>query len=277
MRIVLQFAVAAIAVTAFTSGVRADDRQVCFSVGSDAYKKDDVIDTGMRACTRMIQSGQYAGKNLAYVYRGRGYWKDRKGDYDAALEDFNEAIRLDPSHVEGYDYRSSVWKNKGNLERAIADLDMSIRLDPTYAAAYYRRGEIYRLKGEIEKARADYNAALTLPTKDRIAQWAQDSAREQLANLSGSSTPRQSEKSEGSQGSSQSWGCKAIDSDGGTIRTWGYADKDKARSVALDLCNDKRGCKIAECRTNVANKEQAYSIWPGNSRNQTRCVGSGCD
>ncbi len=277
MRIVLQFAVAAIAMTALTSGVRADDRQVCFSVGSDAYKKDDVIDTGMRACTHMIESGQYAGKNLAYVYRGRGYWKDRKGDYDAALEDFNEAIRLDPAHVEGYDYRSSAWKNKGNYERAIADLDMSIRLDPTYAAAYYRRGEIYQQKGDLDRARADYNSALTLPTKDRIAQWAQDSAREKLASLPGSSAPRESSQSNQSKGSSQNWGCKAIYSGGGTVRTWGYDEKDKARAIALQLCDDKSGCKIAECRTNVATKEQAYSIWPGSSGNQTRCVGSGCD
>ena len=183
MRRLLSFAALAVFLAYGIVAAVADDRQVCFSVGSDAYKRDDVIETAMRACTRMIQSGQYSGTSLAYVYRGRGYWKDRKGDYDAALNDFDEAVRLDPRHVEGYDYRASVWKNKGNFDRAIADLDMAIRLDPTYAAAYYRRGEIHQEKGDIAKARADYNSALAVPNKNRIAQWAQDMAREKLADL----------------------------------------------------------------------------------------------
>lgn len=183
MRRLLSLAAFVLLLSYGTLPAMADDRQVCFSVGSDDYKRDDVIETSMRACTRMIQSGQYSGTSLAYIYRGRGYWKDRKGDYDSALEDFDEAVRLDPKHVEGYDYRASVWRNKGNLERAIADLDMAIRLDPTYAAAYYRRGEIYQEKGDLDKARSDYNATLAVPTKNRIAQWAQDMAREKLADL----------------------------------------------------------------------------------------------
>ena len=57
------------------------------------------------------------------------------------------------------------------------------RLDPTYAAAYFSRGQIYEKKGDIAKARTEYNSAIAVPTKDRIAQWAQDNARARLEAL----------------------------------------------------------------------------------------------
>ena len=104
-------------------------------------------------------------------------------DLDGALEDFNQAINLDPKHVEGYDYRADVWKAKGEIDRALADYEIAIRLDPTYAAAYYSRGRIYESQGEVARARADYNAALAVPEKDRIAKWAQDQARQRLREL----------------------------------------------------------------------------------------------
>jgi tetratricopeptide (TPR) repeat protein len=161
----------------------ADDTDTCFSKGTDDYKRADFFSQGLDACTRVIESGTVAGTRLAYYYRGRAYWKHQLNDLDGALEDFNQAINLDPKHVEGYDYRADVWKAKGEIDRALADYEIAIRLDPTYAAAYYSRGRIYESQGEVARARADYNAALAVPEKDRIAKWAQDQARQRLREL----------------------------------------------------------------------------------------------
>lgn len=102
---------------------------------------------------------------------------------DEALVAYNRAIELDPSHVEGYDYRAVVWQLKGNSDRAIADYGLAIRVDPTYAAAYYRRGYLYQTMGQIDRAKEDYNSSLALPTKNRIGEWAHGEARARLSEL----------------------------------------------------------------------------------------------
>jgi tetratricopeptide (TPR) repeat protein len=159
----------------------ADDNTVCFSLGSDDYKKPEFIDRGLNACTRLI--GRRTGTGQAAAYRARGYWKHQKGDLDTALADYDIAINMDPQNVEGYDYRADVYQDRGELDRAIADYNMSIRINPTYAAAYYSRGRVYEKQGRTDQAAADYNSALSAPATDRIAEWAHRGARARLQEL----------------------------------------------------------------------------------------------
>jgi tetratricopeptide (TPR) repeat protein len=102
---------------------------------------------------------------------------------DASLADYGISISIEPDNVESYDYRADVHQQNGDLDRAFADYDHASQLDPTYAAAYYSRGRIFEKKNDIAKARAEYNKAIAVPTKDRIAQWAQDNARARLKAL----------------------------------------------------------------------------------------------
>ena len=159
------------------------DRPICFSLGNENYKDKDKFDPGLAACSRMINSGRYKDKALAALYRARGSWKQKKGELDASLGDYGISIRLEPDNVESYDYRADVYQQQGNLDLALADYDHASRIDPTYAAAYFSRGQIYEKKGDIAKARTEYNSAIAVPTKDRIAQWAQDNARARLKAL----------------------------------------------------------------------------------------------
>jgi tetratricopeptide (TPR) repeat protein len=55
-------------------------------------------------------------------------------------------------------------KNK-EYDEAINDLNEAIRLDPTYALAYRGRGDCYNEKGQYEDARRDFEKALSLNPK----------------------------------------------------------------------------------------------------------------
>src|SRR6267154_2690128 len=85
-----------------------------------------------------------------------------KGDYDRAIADCNEAIRLDPQYAPAYSNRGNAWSGKGDNDRAIADLNEAIRLDPRYASAYYNRGNAWSEKGDNDRAIADHNEAIRL-------------------------------------------------------------------------------------------------------------------
>jgi tetratricopeptide (TPR) repeat protein len=178
--LVLFFALVAIGATA---PAFADDRSACFSLGSEDYKDKEKLKLGEDACTRMINAATFRDKPLAALYRARGNWHQQKGALDLALGDYNSAIKFEPKNAETYDYRGDVYRQKGDLERALSDYDRASKLDPNYASPYYSRGRIFEKKNDIEKAREAYNATIKLPARDRIAQWAQDNARERLKEL----------------------------------------------------------------------------------------------
>ena len=66
-----------------------------------------------------------SGCNLfaARYYNARGLAYYKKGDYEKALADFNQAIRLSPFLAEPYTNRGLIEDLKGDYERAIADHD----------------------------------------------------------------------------------------------------------------------------------------------------------
>ena len=186
MRRLLPLAALLAFVTAAPSLSFADaegDRITCFSLGNENYKDPKQIDPAVMACTRMINGGKFKDKALASLYRARASWKEKKGDLDAALADYDISIRIEPDNVESYDYRADVYQDKGDLDAALENYNQATKIDPTYAAAYFSRGRIYEKKGDIDKARAEYNAAIAVPTVNRIAEWAQDNARTRLKAL----------------------------------------------------------------------------------------------
>lgn len=68
-----------------------------------------------------------------------------------------------------YHNRSLAWSNKKEYDRAIADSSEAIRLDPKSAAAYNNRGYAQRKKKEYEIAIVDYSEAIRLDPKLAIA------------------------------------------------------------------------------------------------------------
>jgi len=57
------------------------------------------LDLQIKGCTSLIESGQWSGKYLAFAYNNRGNAYKVKGDFDRAIADYLEAIRLDPKYA----------------------------------------------------------------------------------------------------------------------------------------------------------------------------------
>jgi Tfp pilus assembly protein PilF len=62
-----------------------------------------------------------------------------KADYDRALADCNEVIRLTPNNADLYADRGVLWFQKHQDEKALTDFNEAIRLDPNCAKAYGNR------------------------------------------------------------------------------------------------------------------------------------------
>ena len=68
--------------------------------------------------------------------------------------------------VEHYD-RGVNYQEQGQLDLAIEEYTQAIALDPQLAEAYYNRGIAYGNKGDLDRAIADYGQAIALRTEDR--------------------------------------------------------------------------------------------------------------
>ena len=114
------------------------------------------------ACTRNINSGRFTGQNLAQAFTNRGLAYKRKGLWDKAIADYDEAIRLKPDLAETFINRGTAYYYKGQFDRAIRDYDEAIRLKPDNAQVFADRGLSYEKKGELTQALRDFKRAHAL-------------------------------------------------------------------------------------------------------------------
>ena len=82
--------------------------------------------------------------------RGNSY--SSKGDFLKAIEDYDEAIRINPNVFQPYFSRGSQHIELGNIDEAINDYEKSIKLYPDFYLAYYALSFLYYMKGNFDKA-----------------------------------------------------------------------------------------------------------------------------
>jgi tetratricopeptide (TPR) repeat protein len=65
----------------------------------------------------------------ASAWHHRGHMWQGRGEYDRAIEAFNEAVRLEPRSTHHLRCRSGVFHEMGDMDRWDADLEMILRID----------------------------------------------------------------------------------------------------------------------------------------------------
>jgi len=85
-----------------------------------------------------------------------------QAQYDSAIAEYTNAIRLDSSSVDAMTNRGVILDLHGNQRAAIADYTLAIKTKPTYAEAYSKRAATYKSLGKFKEALTDYTAAIKL-------------------------------------------------------------------------------------------------------------------
>ena len=181
---------------AAAAAMNSSERAACLN-------KDTPQGALIAACTAVIEAGREKPATMATIYVNRGDAYREKGELDAAIADFDQAINLDaqerrrllrPRHGLSrqaasstrrspisirrsrsirrirlmYSSRSHAYYEKRDYDRAIADLTQAIRLNPRYTLAIYNRGMAYRAKGEPDRAVPDFDLVIKTQAERRL-------------------------------------------------------------------------------------------------------------
>ncbi|WP_158507396.1 tetratricopeptide repeat protein [Nostoc piscinale] len=102
-----------------------------------------------------------------YIKRAYSYFK--QGDSQRAIEEFNQAIGINPHNAYLYGERANFRrKNLGDKQGAIDDYSKAIGIHPQNALFYLWRSQAYNDLGEQKKAMEDYNMALRLAPENTM-------------------------------------------------------------------------------------------------------------
>jgi tetratricopeptide (TPR) repeat protein len=82
------------------------------------------------------------------------------GDYDRALKDGEEAVRLNPDSVAWKNNRGEVLIKRKEYDKAIAEFTDILDANPTYFFALYNRSEAYVRSKQFAKALPDIDLAM---------------------------------------------------------------------------------------------------------------------
>jgi tetratricopeptide (TPR) repeat protein len=140
-----------------TPSLASSDAAFYNNRGWDFYQKKD-YDKAISDYTDYIK----LAPNDADAYYNRGLAYYNKKEYDEAISNYTDAIKLNPNYADGYYNRGLAYYNKKEYDKAISDYTDAIKLNPNYANAYYNRGLVYRIQGNKAQAQADFNKARQL-------------------------------------------------------------------------------------------------------------------
>lgn len=99
----------------------------------------------------------YTSRGWAYYYNGIS-----EKNLNAALKDFNKAIKIDVDCEPAYFGRATIYCTIGDYQRAIQDFDKVIALDPYYPDTYSCRGGAHIMLKHYAQAFRDLTKAINL-------------------------------------------------------------------------------------------------------------------
>jgi tetratricopeptide (TPR) repeat protein len=141
------------------------------AVGGASSPREEAV------CTQSIESEMLSPRDRAGTFVNRGIMKLRRGEWKAALGDFNAAVRFEPKLGEIYVNRGAAYLGEHDYTAGLADLNKGIDLGVEEPAkAYYNRALAYEGLDDIKSAYFDYQKAVELSPD-----W--DAPRQQLTRF----------------------------------------------------------------------------------------------
>ncbi|MBH8576525.1 tetratricopeptide repeat protein [Nostocaceae cyanobacterium CENA369] len=186
--------------SAFEGGLKAGDRILAIDgkstkgqTVSDAVKliRSGKVGTPVTLDITRATGGEFKltlnrvsipNSDRASAYYNRGKANSDVGNKQKAIDDYTEAIKINPSYTDAYYKRGIIRSELGNKQDAIKDYTEVIRLNSNYTDAYFKRGFIRYELGNPSGAIEDYTEVIRINPNNDAAYYNRGVARQDQGN-----------------------------------------------------------------------------------------------
>lgn len=131
----------------------------------------------------------FFSRGYAFYRLGEG-WKDpegRKRDFDRAIKDYSQAIKLDPAYGLVYAYRAFLYLKRDMYDEALADCNKALELGVRTPQTFFDKALAQEKKGQYQEAAATLRQLIESTTdQETIAR-----ARSIIESLDGASKKKE--------------------------------------------------------------------------------------
>ncbi|MEO0685478.1 MAG: tetratricopeptide repeat-containing serine protease family protein, partial [Cyanobacteria bacterium J06649_11] len=92
----------------------------------------------------------------------KGVDKHNRKDYQGAINNYNQALQINPKYVDAYKNRGFTHIVVKNYQNALKDLNQAVKLDPNNAQSYNIRGIINGILKDYQSSLKDLNKAIKI-------------------------------------------------------------------------------------------------------------------
>ena len=102
--------------------------------------------------------------NPAYLesYNGRGNAYMQLQKFDEAIVNFNEAIKIEPKYFEAYTNLGSLFIKLKKFDEAIVNFNQAIKIKPNYAQAHHGKAYALMESSKFDEAIVNFNQAIKI-------------------------------------------------------------------------------------------------------------------
>lgn len=172
------------------TGAPFEDRAKVYHRIAGAYmKKDDIkqaienyqkgqLENFDKAIERKIKNleldlkkkerAAYINPELGLEAKERGNTKFREGDYPAAITEYEEAIKRDPTNAPFRNNLAAAYLKMGLFNDAKREVEKSLEIDPAYVKAWAKKGDIETFMKEYHKAMDSYKKGLSIDADNAL-------------------------------------------------------------------------------------------------------------
>ena len=122
--------------------------------------------------TQLLEQEDLKIRALVYVHRGMAYFAESR--YSEALEDFSDALSINPQNSRTLYLRGLTYRMLKNTSAALEDFRKAISLDPYQMDFWFAKAQLYFHSGDYLAALEDCEEALKLePESEELLQFMQ--------------------------------------------------------------------------------------------------------
>jgi len=118
----------------------------------------------------LLLTGLVCGQQTATDLFNKGADLSNRGQYEAAIKAYDEAIKLDPKLFVAWYNKGNDLDTLGEFNESVEAYDEAIKLDPTDVASWSSKGAVLGKLGEYNESIAAFDEALRL-NPDDVRTW----------------------------------------------------------------------------------------------------------